>query len=570
MAETAEETISRLVDWFVQKGGFVHPSVRFGQDSTGGVAAFANEDIPNPPDGGMHLLTCPLELQLSYRQAPDPIQGQLPEHVLSNIALVRERLRGEESLWAPYIRCLPTSEQLCTPVFFAEEMTQEAINERLNDTAWLLGTNLDKAWRPRKEQWEEDWENAVRAMEKQSIPTESYTWDLYRWAATIFTSRSFISDPGLSKDNSSYAVLLPVIDLLNHRFPAKVNWFFDSGNFQFRTEEPLIKDQEIFNNYGGKGNEELLNGYGFCIRGNQCDEVAIRFGQLPEPVTVQLQSVLGEWDPSHSHFIRGHDHYLGLYEVSLPEHPEMTKSGVPQTIWTVMEVLKKFQDSQQGHRIAWRSTLSARCDLLEILATKYDNIDQYCDFLPDGPQNLKQQYAKIYRDCQMKILKENQKDVERLVEKANFVSLDDAVRTLKEEQEELGGKSWKQALEITFKTDDLASLREQGVEREAWILWLCAAWIFVFTREAGNSSRISAWVNDLLESHPNGQSSSDSHLPIVIRQLRAHADGIWQSPSFGSGLYHWASEVVDAEARMLAYLDENENNGKLLICLEDK
>ncbi|GME27735.1 hypothetical protein GTA08_BOTSDO11564 [Neofusicoccum parvum] len=323
-------------------------------------------------------------------------------------------------------------------------MTQEAINERRNDTAWLLGTNLDKAWRPRKEQWEEDWENAVRVMEKQSIPTESYSWDLYRWAATIFTSRSFISDPGLSKDNSSYAVLLPVIDLLNHRFPAKVNWFFDSGNFQFRTEEPVVKDQEIFNNYGGKGNEE------------------------------------------------------------------------------------------------------------------------------HGPQNLKQQYAKIYRDGQMKILKENHKDVERLVEKANFVSLDDVVRTLKEEQEELGGKSWNQALEITFKTDDLASLREQGVEREAWILWLCAAWIFVFTTEAGNSSRISVWVNDLLESHPNDQSNSDSHLPIVIRQLRAHAGGIWQSPSFGSGLYHWASEVVDAEARMLAYLDENENNGKLLICLKDK
>lgn len=248
--------MSRLVDWFVQHGGFVHPSVRFSQDSAGGVAAFANEDLSDLPNGGLHLLTCPLRLQLSYRQAPEAVQGQLSENILSNIALIKELLLGEESLWAPYITCLPTSEQLNTPIYFAEEMTEEAINERRNDTAWLLGTNLDKVWRPRKEQWEEEWQNAVRVLEKNGVATEGYTWDAYAWAATIFTSRSFISDPGLSKDNASYAVLLPVIDLLNHRFPAKVAWFFDKGNFQFRTEEPVSRGQEIFNNYGGKGNEE--------------------------------------------------------------------------------------------------------------------------------------------------------------------------------------------------------------------------------------------------------------------------------------------------------------------------
>ncbi|KAK7723613.1 hypothetical protein SLS57_004427 [Botryosphaeria dothidea] len=568
MTKSTEENVSRLVDWFVQHGGFVHPSVRFSQDSAGGIAAFANEDLSDLPNGGLHLLTCPLKLQLSYRQAPEAVQGQLSENILSNIALIKELLLGEESLWAPYITCLPTSEQLNTPIYFAEEMTEEAINERRNDTAWLLGTNLDKVWRPRKDQWEEEWQNAVRVLEKNGVATKGYTWDAYAWAATIFTSRSFISDPGLSKDNASYAVLLPVIDLLNHRFPAKVAWFFDKGNFQFRTEEPVSKGQEIFNNYGGKGNEELLNGYGFCIPDNHCDEVAIRFGQLPPPVTAELEKILGEWNPTQSHYIRGHDHFVGLYPISLSDYPEVEVSGVPPTIWTVMEVLKKFQDSQQGQRAQWRSTLSARCDLLEILATKYDNIDQYHDFLPESPRNFRQQYAKIYRESQMRILKENHGDVEQLVEKANFVSLDDAVKILKEENADVGGKGWEKALEITFKTDDLASIRKQGVEREAWILWLCAAWLFVFTNETGDPTRISTWMKDLLESHPYDESASDSHLPVVIRQLRAHADGVWQEARFGSGLYHWAGEVVDAEARMLAYLDEEKNIGKLLICMK--
>lgn len=224
---------------------------------------------------------------------------------------------------------------------------------------------------------------------------------------------------------------------------------------------------------------QVLNGYGFCIPNNHCDEVAIRFGQLPPPITSTLEEILGEWNPAQSHYIRGHDHFLGLYPISLPDHPEAKTSGIPPTIWTVMEVLKKFQDSQQGQRAQWRSTLSARCDLLEILATKYDNIDQYCDFLPESPRNLKQQYAKIYRENQMRILKENHGDVKKLVEKANFISLDYAVQVLKGEQAEVDGKSWELALEIIFKTDDLASIREQGVEREVWILWLCAAWLSI-------------------------------------------------------------------------------------------
>lgn len=92
--------------------------------------------------------------------------------------------------------------------------------------------------------------------------------------------------------------------------------------------------------------------------------------------------------------------------------------------------------------------------------------------------------------------------------------------------------------------------------------------VCVVTDEAGDSTRISTWMKDLLESHPYDESASDFHLPIAIRQLRAHADGVWQDARFGSGLYHWAGEVVDAEARMLAYLDEKKDIGKLLICMK--
>lgn len=83
------------------------------------------------------------------------------------------------------------------------------------------------------------------------------------------------------------------------------------------------------------------------------------------------------------------------------------------------------------------------------------------------------------------------------------------------------------------------------------------------------SSRISTWLKDILESHPYNETESESHLPMPVRQLRAHADGIWQDPNFGAELYNWAGDVVDAEARMLAYLDDNEHQGKLFVCMKD-
>ncbi|KAF2137630.1 uncharacterized protein K452DRAFT_321669 [Aplosporella prunicola CBS 121167] len=563
MAESKEQRINQLLSWFTENGGSVHPSVTFEEDSLGGIFAFAKEDIADLP---FAVCTCPPKLQLSHLQAPEQLQEQLPEYVLSYFGLMKETILGDQSLWAPYIKCLPQAEDLTTPLYFKEEMTQQAVNEKKNDTAWLLGTNMDKAWRSREQEWKQEWEKACKIMESKGVPSKDYTWDLFKWAGTMFTSRCFPCDPGATK---RYAVLVPVVDLLNHRFPTKVNWFFDNGAFRLSMEEPIRKGKELFNNYGGKSNEELLMGYGFCSPSHRCDAVAIRFGALPSPVVSSLESVLGSWDPSETHYVRGYDYYAGLYDVSVPDFPGFTKSGIPQTLWTVMEVLKKFQDSQVGPRPAWlnndadnkpraewRSTLSARCDLLEVLATKYDNIDQYVDFLPDGPKNLKQTYAKMYRDGQLKVLKSNVIDLEDWILKHNFVTLEDAVEALKEENENIGS-AWKQSLEELFETADLAILRGQEREAEVWTLWLTLAYKQLENGTASSTSRLRAWLADLQQSHPYNAPS-------------APAGAAASDPfAFSENLYLWAQHVVEKEARMLAYLDENKWSGKLVICVKE-
>ncbi|KAL1390963.1 hypothetical protein HDK64DRAFT_266149 [Phyllosticta capitalensis] len=541
--------IRRLLRWFIENGGSIHPSVLFRLDDAGGISAYAKEDIPEPPPGGIQLCVCPPKLQLSYHRIPPELREILPEHVCANLALIQEWNLRDSSLWAPYIHCLPRPEQMTTPMYFDDRNG--------GDTVWLRGTNLNAAWREREVQWANEYTRCRTALDHVGLDFGRFSLEIYKWAATIFTSRCFPSDPGASE---RYRVLLPVVDLLNHKFPTKVNWFFDRGSFSLKSEEPLVQSQPVFNNYGGKGNEELLNGYGFCIQDNPCDVVAIRFGQLPPPVVQELEEILGEWDPSQIHYVRGRDFYGGLYPVQLEDFPKITESGIPPALWTVLEVIKRHQHSQ---RASWRNTLSARCDLLEVLATKYDNIDQHVVSLPPTPANDKQRYAKMYRDGQMKILKENVDLLEGALLEKKWVTLDEALATLRKDNR-AAFLRWERMAKAVFDTQSLDKIREQDMEAQAWMMWFCESWVFLSDNAHGPKwSRTRHWINNLHESHPLRDFLTNTRYDPIFRKVD-EVDIAWRK----AGLYTWATHVVNAESRMLALLDEHEIAGKLLICME--
>lgn len=86
--------------------------------------------------------------------------------------------------------------------------------------------------------------------------------DLYIWASTIFVSRAFsakvlsgvIPDAELPEENVS--VLLPFIDVLNHRPLAKVEWRAGKDDVSFVVLENVAAGEEIANNYGPRNNEQ--------------------------------------------------------------------------------------------------------------------------------------------------------------------------------------------------------------------------------------------------------------------------------------------------------------------------
>ena len=106
----------------------------------------------------------------------------------------------------------------------------------------------------------------------------------YLWAATVVSSRSFPSrlmdpaspaiaastyiavsadlasetpsTPSQPGDSNSDPILIPVMDMLNHRPNHPVTWLRSSNSITFVAETDYPGDAEVFNNYGAKGNEE--------------------------------------------------------------------------------------------------------------------------------------------------------------------------------------------------------------------------------------------------------------------------------------------------------------------------
>lgn len=113
--------------------------------------------------------------------------------------------------------------------------------------------------------------------------------ELFRWAATLLTSRGFpeiltredaeqvpqlqryLNEPGFKievdpnaprsriaaiGDRYTNPSLIPLLDSLNHRPRERITWRVGNGQLGFETVDGLPPGVEVYNNYGAKPNEE--------------------------------------------------------------------------------------------------------------------------------------------------------------------------------------------------------------------------------------------------------------------------------------------------------------------------
>lgn len=127
-----------------------------------------------------------------------------------------------------------------------------------------------------------------------SYLSQQFTWERYLTAATHLSSRAFPSTllsrtPSLVSSPSSYPILLPGVDSLNHARAQPVSWVVGAPQASSSTappqpsislvlHTPTPAGAELFNNYGPKPNAELILGYGFALRGNPDDTIVLKIG----------------------------------------------------------------------------------------------------------------------------------------------------------------------------------------------------------------------------------------------------------------------------------------------------
>ncbi|KIW49349.1 hypothetical protein PV05_11031 [Exophiala xenobiotica] len=438
----------RLVDWVLANDGYFHPHAQIAFSQRKGFHAVVVEG--QRAVSGTRIASCPISTTISVLNALDikPFSShgsRFPESFLHSLSKNPESLQafflmdqlalGDKSWWAPYINTLPTVQEV-TDLQFEEEA----------DRIWLEGTNLKGGLSEQTAKWKEMYLQGVGQLKQlrwHNALNGAYTWPKFRWAATIFGSRSFTSQvlddtPPADEarhqyrqthDDSSllvrlfsqrFAVLLPLMDLLNHKPGAKVEWQARYGFVGLQVLEDYESGEELCNNYGPRENEGLLLAYGFTIHDNPYDHLVIGIKSPPgSPLAIartwqpDLRS-----DPERRCFIFG------------PHHPRSTSATFLETSLFSFDLLDTISVLCANERelqmmLSRKQTLMSYClgqesrfedgrivlaTLSQLLteciarASRLKATDPSHWDPPFTPMNSKQHHAKVYRDSQLSIV----------------------------------------------------------------------------------------------------------------------------------------------------------------------
>ncbi|KAI0651349.1 SET domain-containing protein [Trametes meyenii] len=300
MAANEPENVVAFKTWLVQHGAHIHPDARF-ELAVHGFNVVAGNDVP--PDAT--IVAIPFSLAITPELSKAALRvifgggessgvdelGELSERELVCTYLcmhwIVDPSQSTTSLrHRAYIDTLPSPERLRTPLHFSAV-----------ELAAFRGSNLYGATGDRLHEWQAEW-TQCRAIVAIANPFwgKAFTWDKYLTASTYLSSRAFPStvlseSPSLVTTSSSYPVLLPGIDALNHARAHPVSWVVSSGSHSSESpsKEPYIslvihtatpQGGELLNNYGPKPNSELILGYGFSLPNNPDDTIVLKIGGL--------------------------------------------------------------------------------------------------------------------------------------------------------------------------------------------------------------------------------------------------------------------------------------------------
>lgn len=297
MAQIKKENIYKMgkledcIQWAVKNGAIIDERIHFKQSSVSGISAVVEGILATEEP----LIQIPAKLLITNESAQDSFQvgvdvvdKNAPNALVQLYVAKLKYAGGMPSIYQPYIDLLPL--ELEQPYFWDKRELQA-----------IKGTDLYLVMKQNLPKLLEEWGSLLKklSLEPSDDLTQLQTSDVdlveyvsdyreqhleipwnsfaaYVWSAGIFGSRAFpkiaLNDQCVSLNE---AFLYPIVDFLNHKNDARVQWRFENGQMGFVSQESLKSGEELFNNYGDKSNEELLLNYGFVQDNNQYDDARL-------------------------------------------------------------------------------------------------------------------------------------------------------------------------------------------------------------------------------------------------------------------------------------------------------
>jgi hypothetical protein len=315
---------------------------------------------------------------------------------------------GTNSFWFSYLASLPKTYNLpvCWP------------NERV---LTLLGnTSLSYLTTGRRE-----WlENVLKCLQEPCsaffATSKALTYENLLWAYCAITSRAFPKSRPSVQDsdwtNLSEICLFPVLDMINHKPYRKIEWQMSSEGVRFITMEPVAAGDELFNNYGPKGNENLLSNYGFVLENNAEDYYKITLALAKEdPAYEAKQNLLCKLESNATVFLLfADDLELNPYVLGISRVLACNTSDLH-----FLESLLTTNQNPHLIRVSLRNELTALYSLYSQIELKLKGLRSgYNDVSKVDKTNYLEYMATVYRSGQILVLEKQQQlitDQARLV-----------------------------------------------------------------------------------------------------------------------------------------------------------
>jgi hypothetical protein len=167
-----QESIKKLLAWFKANDGFLHEAVEMRHDDKYGYHFVATAPLPE----GTKVCECPKTLALSHINPKSDISELLADKLLVEervaFSIMEQKLKGTDSLWAPYLEMLPKEDELTTTQFFDKA-----------DLLWLKGTNMYSSAVPeertavmiRRQQSKSCYNEAMEIFKARGVDSSKYT-----------------------------------------------------------------------------------------------------------------------------------------------------------------------------------------------------------------------------------------------------------------------------------------------------------------------------------------------------------------------------------------------------------